>query len=106
MDRSVFPALALALTAGLLAAQEAGHGTLPTRGAGARGEPTTSTREQDPVVARIEELRKSLEETARLYKKAKDPTRAEMRAALLDALARATVEVKRAREIVAGGPGG
>jgi hypothetical protein len=102
MARSVFPALTLVLVAGLLAAQEAGHGTLPTRGAGARGDLTTSAREQDPVVATIEELRKGLEDTARLYKKAKDPTRAETRAALLDALARVEVEVRAAREIVAG----
>jgi hypothetical protein len=100
MARRLFPALTLVLVAGLLAAQEAGHGTLPTRGAGARGDLTTSARLQDPVVARIEELRKSLEDTARLYKKAKDPTRAEKRAALLDALARVEAEVRATREIV------
>ena len=105
MARGAFAALALVLAAGLLAAQEAGHATLPTRGAGARGDLTTSAREQDPVAARIEELRKSLEETARLYKKAKDPARAEKRAALIEPLARVEVGVRQAREIVAGRPG-
>jgi hypothetical protein len=81
-------------------AQQAGHGTLPTTGAAAPAGITSVAREQDPVLAGIEELRRVLQDTASQYKKAKDAEKVEKQRDLLAALARARVEVTVARELV------
>jgi len=82
-------------------AQQAGHGTLPTTGATAPGSITTVEREEDQVIASIEELRRVLADTARQYKKMKDVDRVEKQRDLLAALARVRTEVTAARELVA-----
>jgi len=97
----ITPALLLLSTT--LLSQEAGHATLPQRGAAARSDAATSERGEDPALVKIEELRKSLADTARAYKKTKDPARTEKRAELLQALLRVEAEVKAAREILPGG---
>jgi hypothetical protein len=99
MLRFAFNAVALALAAGALTAQEAGHATLPTRGAAARSDVATSDRGEDPALVKIEELRKTLADTARAYKKTKDPAKAEKRAELLQALLRVEAEAKAARSL-------
>jgi hypothetical protein len=99
MLRFAFQAVALALAAGALIAQEAGHATLPPRGAAARSDTATSERGEDPALVKIEELRKSLADTARAYKKTKDPARAEKRAELLQALLRVEAEAKAASSL-------
>jgi hypothetical protein len=87
---AILPALALA--------QQAGHGSVPTTGAAAPGGFPAAERESDPVLARIDELRRALADLAKQYKKTKDVVRAESQADVLAALARARAEVGRARE--------
>ena len=89
-------ALVLASLAGAALGQQAGHGTLPATGAAAPGALPTAARDTDPVLAKIEVLRRSLGELAKQYKKAKrdEPLRAEV----LHALERAEGEVGAARE--------
>jgi len=53
------------------------------------------------VIARIEELRRALADTARWYKKTKDVDKVEKQRDLLAALARVRTEVTAARELVA-----
>jgi len=84
------PALALA--------QQAGHGSVPTTGAAAPGGFPAAERESDPVLARIDELRRALADLAKQYKKTKGETRAQSQGDLLAALGRAQAEVGAARE--------
>ena len=102
MLRFAFNAVALALAAGALTAQEAGHATLPTRGAAARSDVATSERGEDPALVKIDELRQTLADTARAYKKTKDAARTEKRAELLQALLRVEAEAKAARSLFPG----
>ena len=88
------PALALA--------QQAGHGSVPTTGAAAPGGFPAAEREPDPVLARIDELRRALADLAKQYKKTKDEARTESRTDLLAALGRAQLEVGVARERISG----
>ena len=87
---AMLPALALA--------QQAGHGSIPTTGAAAPGGFPAPEREPDPVLARIDELRRALADLAKPYKKTKDETRTESKTDLLAALGRAQAEVGVARE--------
>jgi len=63
---------------GAVLAQQAGHGTVPATGAAAPGGFPTSERETDPVLEKIESLRRSLGDLAKAYKKGKkdEPSRA------------------------------
>jgi hypothetical protein len=90
----VLPALAFA--------QQAGHGSVPTTGAAAPGGFPAAEREPDPVLARIDELRRALADLAKQYKKTKDEARTESRTDLLAALGRAQAEVGGARERLSG----
>jgi hypothetical protein len=100
MRRIVLPLLTLVLAARLAAAQEAGHATLPARGAGARGDLTTTAREPDLVADKLEELRKGLADAARAYKKESQAARREKQGELLGALARVEAELRAARGLV------
>jgi len=98
-------ALVLALaTQGVLPApaltQQASHGTVPSTGAAAPGGFPAAEREADPVLARIDELRRSLAELAKQYKKTKAAVRAESQTDVLTALGRAQSEISAARERV------
>jgi len=88
------PALALA--------QQAGHGSVPTTGAAAPGGFPAAERESDPVLARIDELRRALADLAKQYKKTKAAVRAEKQADVLAALGRAQAEVAACRGRVSG----
>ena len=93
-------ALALSVGAilpGLAVGQQAGHGTVPSTGAAAAGGFPVAEREADPVIARIDELRRALAELAKEYKKAKGEKRDEIRADVLAGLARAQKEVDGVR---------
>jgi hypothetical protein len=79
-------------------AQQAGHGTVPSTGAAAPGGFPAAERESDPVLARIDELRRGLADLAKQYKKAKGDVRARSQGDVLAALGRAEVEVGKARE--------
>ena len=91
----------LALSAASGEAQQSGHGTVPSSGPAAQGGFVTADREQDPVLARIEELRGELSDLAKQYKKTKAASQPERRADLLAALARARTEVASVRERIA-----
>jgi hypothetical protein len=98
-------ALALSVSATLpcLAAdQQAGHGTVPSTGAAAPGGFPVAEREADPVLARIDELRRTLADLAKQYKKATGEKRDESRTELLAVLGRAQEEVTSARERLGG----
>ena len=92
---AILPVLALA--------QQAGHGSVPTTGAAAPGGFTAPEREPDPVLARIDELRRALADLAKQYKKTKDETRREKQADVLAALGRAQAEVAAAARRTNGG---
>ena len=91
-----------AIVPGLAVGQQAGHGTVPSTGAAAPGGFPVAEREADPVLARIDELRRALAELAKEYKKAKGEKRDESRADVLGALGRAQEEVAAARARLAG----
>jgi len=99
--------VALALSVGailpaLAVGQQAGHGTVPSTGAAAPGGFPVAEREADPVLARIDELRRALAELAKEYKRAKGEKRGESRAELLAGLARAQELVGSARARLGG----
>jgi hypothetical protein len=82
--------------AGAVLAQQAGHGTVPVTGAAAPGGFPTSERETDPVLERIESLRRSLGDLAKAYKKGKKDER--VREDVLKGLDRVEVEIDGVRE--------
>jgi hypothetical protein len=87
---------AIAATPGL--AQQAGHATVPSTGAAAPGGVATTEREADPVLAKIDVLRRQLADLAKQYKKAKHEVRATSQVDVLTALGRAEAEVGAARD--------
>ena len=94
---SVLLALILCCAVGGAAlAQQAGHGTLPATGASAPGGFPTSERETDPVLEKIESLRRSLADLAKAYKKGKRDER--MRDDVLKGLDRVEADIAAARE--------
>ncbi len=84
-----------------LAAQQAGHATVPSTGANAPAGGSTTERDQDPVIAGVEELRRLLAATGKSYKKMNDGEKAGARHELLAALARARSELTAAHALVA-----
>ena len=97
--RVVLLALSIgALGPALAHPQQAGHASVPSTGAAAPGGFPTAERETDPVLARIDELRRALGELAKEYKKAKSERRAEIRDDVLAALGRAETEVAGMRD--------
>ena len=86
-----------AILSGQAVGQQAGHATVPSTGAAAPGGFPVAEREADPVLARIDEVRRALAELAKEYKKAKGEKKGESRAELLAVLGRAQEEVASAR---------
>jgi hypothetical protein len=81
---------------GLVLAQQSGHGTVPTTGAAAPGGFPASERETDPVLEKIESLRRSLGDLAKAYKKGKKDER--VREEVLKGLVRVETEITTAKE--------
>ena len=99
--RTVTPlvlALACALLASASLAQQAGHATVPAAGAAAPGPFPTAERETDPVLAKIETLRRALGDLGKEYKKGKRDER--VRGEVLKGLDRVDGEIGATRELL------